>query len=221
MGRIRYGRGSGSDGSVIWRVLVGAASRENRRGNERITLTCVALGAAISACVFGANWAITHLGQRDATGVHTIPVGFGWHSPSGVVFVGLALTIRDALQRSCGVGTAVAAILVGSILTLVIAPSLAVASAAAFLVAELSDLAVFILLQRHSIMGAVIASNTVGALVDSPVFLFLAFGFTAVTEFALPQVVGKLEWSVVALPLLFLRRRDPEERDARANAVVT
>lgn len=178
------------------------------RGTETRSVLCPLLAATFAACVFGANWAITHLGTADSHGVHTIPVGFGWRSPSGVVFVGLSLTIRDALQRSCGLAAATAAIAIGSGLTLFVAPSLAVASAVAFLFAELADLAVFTPLRERSTLGAVVLSNTVGALVDSALFLSIAFGVSAVPDFALPQVVGKMEWSLVALPFILFRARD-------------
>lgn len=176
-----------------------------RPGDTAPIASCAVLVGLFALSVVGANWAVTHLGTPDASGIHTIPVGFGWRSPSGVVFVGLTLTIRDALHRACGYRAALVAILLGSALTLAIAPGLALASATAFLLAELADLLVFTPLRRRSIVGAVLASNTVGALVDSAVFLFLAFGATAVADFAFPQVVGKIEWSLLALPLLYLR----------------
>lgn len=172
----------------------------NRNGRA-----CLALAVSFMGCVVAANWAITHLGTPTSNGIYTIPVGFGLYSPSGVIFVGFSLSIRDALQRRCGLRPTVVAILLGSIATLLIAPSLAIASGIAFLVGELSDFAVFTPLRRHSIFGAVLVSNTVGALVDSAIFLAIAFGPAAVAEFALPQVIGKLEWSVLALPLALRR----------------
>lgn len=57
-------------------------------------------------------------------------------------------------------------------------------------------------------LGAVLLSNTVGALVDSALFLTIAFGVSAVPDLALPQVVGKMEWSLVAVPVIVFRARD-------------
>jgi queuosine precursor transporter len=163
---------------------------------------CLALAASFMACVVAANWTITHLGTEVSNGIYSIPVGFGLHSPSGVIFVGLSLTVRDALQRRCGIRPTIAAIVLGATLTLLIAPSLAIGSGTAFLVGEFSDFAVYTPLRKRTIVGAVIMSNSVGALVDSAVFLMIAFGPAAVAEFALPQVIGKLEWSALAFPLL-------------------
>jgi len=157
------------------------------------------------ACVVAANWAITHLGTPATGGIRTIPVGFGLYSPSGVIFVGLSLSLRDALQRTCGVRSTIAAIVAGLAITLLVAPNLAIGSGIAFFVSELSDLAVFTPLRKHTIIGAVILSNTIGAIVDSAVFLMIAFGPAAMVEFALPQVIGKLEWSLVAVPFLLPR----------------
>jgi queuosine precursor transporter len=76
----------------------------------------------------------------------------------------------------------------------------------AFLLSELADLSVYTPLQRRRLMLAVLASGVVGLIVDSIVFLWLAFGSL---DFLAGQVVGK-SWAVlVSLPLIYaLRRRD-------------
>ena len=53
-------------------------------------------------------------------------------------------------------------------------PALAVASAAAFAVSELADLLVYQPLRRRRFLRAVLASDTVGAPLDTVVFLALA-----------------------------------------------
>ena len=61
-------------------------------------------------------------------------------------------------------------------------------------------------LQRRRFVRAVIASSIVGLVVDSMVFLWLAFGSL---DFLTGQVVGKLWMVLVALPVLtWLRSRD-------------
>lgn len=52
------------------------------------------------ATIIGANYAIGHWGDVPvAPGApHTLPVGFGWSAPSGVLFVSLALVTRDLVQ---------------------------------------------------------------------------------------------------------------------------
>jgi uncharacterized PurR-regulated membrane protein YhhQ (DUF165 family) len=85
-------------------------------------------------------------------------------------------------------------------------PALVVASAVAFLLSEFADLAVFTPLQRRGLVMAVAASSVVGLVVDSVVFLWLAFGSL---DFLLGQVVGKAWMVLLSLPLVaLLRRRD-------------
>lgn len=121
-------------------------------------------------------------------------------APSGVLMVGLALVLRDLVQHQLGKGWAVAAILFGALLSGLLAPGpLVVASAAAFLLSELVDFAVYTPLHRRRLMLAVALSGVAGAVVDSAVFLWLAFGSL---DFVVGQVVGKLWMAVAALPLI-------------------
>ena len=81
-----------------------------------------------------------------------------------------------------------------------------VASAAAFLLSEAADLAVYTPLQRRGLVLAVALSSVAGLVLDSVVFLLLAFGSL---DFLAGQVVGKLWMVLAALPLVaWLRRRD-------------
>jgi uncharacterized PurR-regulated membrane protein YhhQ (DUF165 family) len=74
------------------------------------------------------------------------------------------------------------------------------------LLAEGLDLFVYTPLQRRNLVVAVVASNTVGVIVDSIVFLSLAFGSLALLK---GQVIGKLWMTVIALPsILALRSWD-------------
>jgi uncharacterized PurR-regulated membrane protein YhhQ (DUF165 family) len=121
--------------------------------------------------------------------------------------IGLALVLRDLVQRRLGVLWAVGAILAGAALSALLAPpALVLASAAAFLLSELADLGVYTPLQRHRFMAAVIASSLVGLVIDSAVFLYLAFGSL---QYLPGQVVGKAWMVLISLPLIaWLRRRD-------------
>ena len=155
-----------------------------------------------------ANWMIYNVGSvctRD--GPCLIPVAPGLMAPSGVLMVGVALVLRDLLHRRLGVAAAVAAILIGAGLSGLVAPlSLITASAAAFLISEFADLAVYTPLQERRFIAAVIASSMVGLVVDSIVFLWLAFGSL---EFLAGQVVGKAWMVLLAVPfIMYLRRRD-------------
>jgi uncharacterized PurR-regulated membrane protein YhhQ (DUF165 family) len=163
-----------------------------------------------------ANWLIGHAGTVCVpTGPCLIPVAPGLMAPSGVIMIGIALVLRDLVQRRLGVGIAVGAILAGAALSAAIAPpALVVASAAAFLLSEMADLAVYTPLARRRLIVAVVASSLVGLVVDSIVFLWLAFGSL---DFLAGQVVGKAWMVLASIPFVaWLRRRD--ERSGMAPA---
>jgi len=164
----------------------------------------VAFGLTIPA----ANWLIGHAGTVCVPqGPCLIPVAPGVMAPSGVLMIGLALVLRDLVQRRLGLGLAWIAILAGTAISATLAPpSLVVASAAAFLISETVDLAVYTPLQRRNLVLAVFASGVAGLLVDSIAFLWIAFGDLS---FLAGQVLGKLWMILLALPLVaWLRRSD-------------
>ena len=155
-----------------------------------------------------ANWLIGNVGTTCvAQGPCLIPVAPGLMAPSGVTMVGLALVLRDLVQRRLGAAISALAVVVGSGLSALYAPaSLVIASAAAFLLSEFADLAVYTPLARRRLIAAVVASSCAGLVVDSIVFLWLAFGSL---DFIAGQVVGKAWMVVLSIPLVaWLRRRD-------------
>jgi uncharacterized PurR-regulated membrane protein YhhQ (DUF165 family) len=156
-----------------------------------------------------ANWMIGHLGSACRNDVCTIPVAPGLLAPSGVVMVGAALVLRDLVQRRLGPVYGVGAILVGAAISAAVAPpALVGASAVAFLLSEFADFAVYTPLAQRRLVAAVAASGLAGLLVDSVVFLYLAFGSL---DFLAGQVVGKLWMVLIALPFVaYLRRRDEQ-----------
>jgi uncharacterized PurR-regulated membrane protein YhhQ (DUF165 family) len=85
-------------------------------------------------------------------------------------------------------------------------PKLVTASATAFLLSEIADMLVYTPLQQRRLVLAVFASSIAGLVLDSLIFLQLAFGSL---DFLLGQIVGK-SWMVLAvLPAIaWLRRRD-------------
>ena len=106
-----------------------------------------------------------------------MPVAPGLMAPSGVLMIGAALVLRDLVQRRLGVEFGIGAIVVGAAISAALAPpSLVIASAVAFLLSEFADLAVYTPLARRRLVLAVVASSVVGLVVDSIVFLWLAFG---------------------------------------------
>ena len=141
--------------------------------------------------------------------VGLIPVGFGLLAPAGVLWAGLSLTLRDLLQDSAGRHWTVAAILFGAFGSWFVAPSFAVASGLAFLVSELADFCVYTPLRERHWLTAVLLSNTVGLVVDSALFLWLAFGSL---DFLAGQVWAKLAVTLVTVAVLwaFRHRCEPE-----------
>lgn len=151
-------------------------------------------------CVVAANWIV------DAFGA--VPVAPGLRAPAAVYLVGLALVLRDLVQLGLGRGArgrlaVVGLVLAGSALSAAVSPVLALASGVAFLVSELLDFAAYTVLERRGWLAAVAASQVVGAVVDSVLFLWLAFGSF---EFLPGQVVGKLAMGAAAVALLALGR---------------
>lgn len=163
------------------------------------------LFAAFVATVFGANWALDHYG--------IVNIGFGLMAPAGVYFAGLAFGLRDALHERGGRLLVLAAIAIGAALSWLIEDDvtipgghwpIALASAAAFGLSELCDLAVYEPLRERQWTAAVVASNLVGAVVDSALFLWLAFGSL---DHLNGQVVGKTYMVALAIPMVWGVRR--------------
>lgn len=157
-------------------------------------------------CIPLANWMIQHVGTVCVpNGPCLIPVAPGVMAPSGVLMIGAALVLRDIVQRLQGPLWALVAIGAGAIISLLLAPpALVVASGAAFLLGELADFAVFTPLQRRGLLLAVLASTAVGLVVDSMVFLTVAYDSL---DYLAGQVVGKAWALLIAFPLVRLVRR--------------
>ncbi len=181
--------------------------RQNIEGYIFLVLFCLTIPAA--------NWLIGHAGTVCVpNGPCLVPVAPGIMAPSGVLMIGLALVLRDLVQRRLGVEFGIGAIIVGAAISAGLAPaSLVVASAAAFLLSEFADFAVYTPLARRRLVTAVVASSVVGLVVDSIVFLWLAFGSL---EFLVGQIVGKLWMVLLAIPFVVLMRRRDERIGLKA-----
>lgn len=175
----------------------------------RITAGGAIAFLAFLGCIPLANWMIGHFGTVCVPdGPCLIPVAPGLMAPSGVLVAGAALVLRDVVQRLLGIPAGLVAVLAGTALSALVAPqTLVIASGAAFLLSELADFAVFTPLQRRGLVLAVVASSVLGLVVDSVVFLNLAFGSL---DHLGGQIVGKT-WAVLAsIPLISgLRRLAP------------
>jgi len=172
----------------------------------RTRIGLVALAAFLGLIPL-ANWMVLHVGTvcTPDGGPCLVPVAPGLMAPSGVLTVGVALVLRDVVQRCLGLFWGLAAIAAGTALSFLLAPgALVVASGAAFLLSETADFLVYSPLQRRRLVLAVLASAAAGLTIDSIVFLWLAFGSL---QFLAGQIVGKL-WAVgVSVPFIRLLRR--------------
>lgn len=129
-----------------------------------------------------------------------VAVGFGLLVTAGTFAAGAALLARDLLREAAGprwrwwIAAAIAA---GAVLSWVLAtPGLALASAAAFTVAELVDTAVYELARRRGwtrIQG-ILTSNAAGAPTDTIIFLWLA-PFPLTLAALIGQVIAKWLWA--------------------------
>src|SRR5215475_1493637 len=174
--------------------------RQNIEGYIFLVLFCLTIPAA--------NWLIGHAGTICVpNGPCVVPVAPDVMAPSGVLMIGAALVLRDLVQRRLGVEFGIGAIIAGAALSAGLAPpSLVIASATAFLLSEFADFAVYTPLARRRLVAAVVASSVVGLIVDSIVFLWLAF---VSLEFLIGQIIGKLWMVLLAVPFVsYLRRRD-------------
>jgi uncharacterized PurR-regulated membrane protein YhhQ (DUF165 family) len=159
-----------------------------------------------------ANWLIENIGNvRFPGGPHVIPVGFGLEAPSGVLAIGFALVARDYVQHRLGKRYALIAIAVGVVLSFFINSDLAWASALAFTFGELSDFAVYTPLQKKNTFAAVLLSGLVGGVVDSLIFLQVAFGST---QYWQGQVLGKTWMAIIgAIVLSSIKNYRGSEKD--------
>lgn len=149
--------------------------------------------ALFVAAVVAANWLTTEFGF--------VPVGFGLVATAGTYAAGFALVARDFIHDTYGLRGVWLAIALGAGLSFLLAdPFIAVASAVAFAVSEVADTAAYAPLRKRAWRSAVVASSIVGAVIDTVLFLGVAFGAAALTPQALAgQLVGKVLW--VAIPV--------------------
>lgn len=167
----------------------------------------VAVFVAFASTIPAANWLIENFGTFCVPdGPCLVPVGFGLMAPSGVLMIGLALVLRDWLHEVAGWRWAFIAVILGGLSSMAVSPaSIAIASAVSFTVAELADLGVYARLRKRGAALAVMASQVVGAAIDSALFVYLAFGSL---EFSAGTTLAKIyAGAIVASVLLLLHKR--------------
>src|SRR5215831_18800613 len=137
-----------------------------------------------------ANWATVALG--------VIPVPFGLMAPAGVYAAGLTFAARNFTQQSLGRRFGFAAIGVGAVLSYALTDKvtipggivpLAIASGVTFALSETVDALFWTpLKERGWSKRAMLAGEAAGQVVDSVIFLTLAFGSA---ELLLGQITAK------------------------------
>lgn len=159
-------------------------------------MTGLGMAAGLLGTVVAANYVTARFGF--------VPVGFGLNAAAGTLLIGLALALRDGIQDTLGKRAVVALIAAGTAVSFLVAPpQIAIASAAAFALAELLNFAIYTPLRARAAFGdrrwvvAVAASNVAGAIVDTAVFVGIAFGAAAIAPSMLGQLVGKA-WATLA-----------------------
>lgn len=144
-----------------------------------------------------ANWFINNVGSTPfPDSPHLIPVGFGYQAPSGVLLIGLALFSRDLLQERAGKKPVLIAIGLGLLLSVLVNPAIAFASGAAFLASELADFGIYTQVRKYSKWLGMLLSGVVGSIIDSFLFLWLAFNSIAFWE---GQIIGKVGMTIICV----------------------
>ena len=139
------------------------------------------------------NWVVMNVGTVcPPDSPCLIPVWPGIMSPSAVLFAGLALILRDAVQSLLGKRWTLVAIAAGAALSGVLSePAIILGSTCAFLFSELADFAVYTpLRERHLTLASVLS-------------LSLAFGSL---DFIVGQVIGKFWMSLIAGAMIIMWR---------------
>lgn len=166
-----------------------------RRGFGLITL------ALFVATIPLANATLHRYGFVDVPWLGAIPAGTFW--------IAVAFVARDLAQLWLGKAWVLCGIAAGAVLSVVFADAgLAWASLAAFTTSELFDMAVFTpLAARGRFALAVVLSSTVGAAIDSWLFLRIAFGETAAADGWWRLAIAKTVIVLLVSPLAMLARR--------------
>jgi len=160
------------------------------------------------AMIPAANYTLLHFGTScQAGGPCVVPVWFYpmIYAPSGVLFAGAAFVLRDILQRLSSLWLSIVAVLCGTAISYqYVDPGLAIAGSAAYFLSEITDTCVYTYLQRFSLILAIFISACAGLLIDSMVFLHMAFHNY---QFLSGQIIGKLLIVILCLPIVQLSRK--------------
>ena len=193
--------------------LIPTPPRSPKLKRQTVGWACL---AGFIACIFLANYAIQHWGHQPfgPEGPHMVTL-LGLTAPSGVLFVGLSFGLRDFAQMNLPRRWLIPlAILIGAGLSYIVAPSLAWASAVAFLFSEAGDWAVYTpLADRGKLPLAVFLSNTVGSAIDTVLFLWIAFdSLTGAWDLFWLKLLMVIPALLVIIPIRIKHRRHAVSR---------
>jgi hypothetical protein len=126
-----------------------------------------------------------------------VPVGFGLVTTAGTYAAAWVIVSRNFTQDAIGRVAVIALMVVGAALSWWLAsPALAVASLTAFALSETADMAIYTPLRKRGRSRAVAVASTVGAVIDT--FVFLAIAGFPIALAAPGQLVVKVGMALLA-----------------------
>lgn len=153
-------------------------------------LASLPTAAAYVAAVVLANVLTEHFGL--------VNIGFGLSATAGTFAAGFVLASRNVTQDFVGRLPVIGLMLLGCVLSWWLAsPELAIASAVAFALSETTDMGVYSPLRKHGFTRASLVAASVGAVVDTFAFLWLA-GFPVTDQTVTGQLLVKVGVSGLA-----------------------
>jgi uncharacterized PurR-regulated membrane protein YhhQ (DUF165 family) len=162
----------------------------------------------LAACYLGlvilANW----LASAYVVGVPLTP----YTAPAGVFCIGVVLVLRDWIQQLRGLVWTMPLVYTAGLISWAAGDlagwtaleKIAIASVVAFTVSETVEAVVFTPIRNRNLSAGVALSGTIGNVVDSYLFLTIAFGSTA---FFWGQFWGKSEMIAIGTALTVMRRK--------------
>jgi uncharacterized PurR-regulated membrane protein YhhQ (DUF165 family) len=180
-------------------IEIGNDGRRLLEGLLFLGLYCIAIPISV--------FLTSNVGIGCDTGPCTLPAAPGMMATSGSFSIGAIFVLRDYIQRRIGIGVSACAVVMGAALGgFLVSPALLIASTGALLVSGMIDLLIYTPFARKRFVTAVVLSSLISALLDSVIFLWLAFHSLDL----LPGQFAAKAWVIVlAIPLTkWLSKRD-------------
>jgi uncharacterized PurR-regulated membrane protein YhhQ (DUF165 family) len=170
---------------------------QDKKMPKHILPFVAAMAVVVAASNVLVQYPFQHFGLQDLLtwGAFTYPIAF---------------LVTDLTNRRFGPGAARQVVLAGFAIALVLSvwlatPRIAIASGAAFLVAQLIDVSIFDRLRREAWWRAPFISSVIGSVVDTVIFFSLAFA----ARFAFLDTAFGLEDGSLAFPVPFMGAEVP------------